>query len=52
MDSMDSDVTEITVDEYQRILAALKKSFLEGVEILNILQNVRIADNCETTETE
>jgi hypothetical protein len=49
---MDSHVTEVTVNEYQLVLATLKKSFLEGIEVLNLLQNIRIIDNCETTETE
>jgi hypothetical protein len=48
---MDSNVTEITVDEYQWALATLEKSFLEGIEVLNLLKSARIVDNCGTTET-
>jgi hypothetical protein len=47
---MSSNVTEIPVDEYQQALATLKKSFLKGMEVLNILENTRIVYNCETTE--
>jgi hypothetical protein len=46
-----TNVTEITVDEYQWALAALEKSFLEGIEVLNLLKSTRIVDNCVTTET-
>jgi hypothetical protein len=48
---MDSNVTEMAIDEYQQALAALKKNFLECMEILNILENTWIAYNRETKET-
>jgi hypothetical protein len=47
---MSSNVTEIPVDEYQQVLATLKKNFLEGMKVLNILENTRIVYDCETTE--
>jgi hypothetical protein len=47
---MSSNVTEIPVDEYKRVLGTLKKNFLEGMEVLNILENAWIVDNRETTE--